>query len=206
MAMKKEKSINVSGMTITDIMNMDLQTFNKLGEKDLRAITSRLVSAGNKRIRRLVGKDISSPAIRSLGTRQKFSTKLPKGVSSRQAVNLLRQEYSAVRSFLTKKTSTMKGYNEYVSSIKSELSSAIGKSVKNINIGQAFSILHKMQERGLVPTSIEKGSSKGSLWMRNHIISMMANNPELNEDAIMTKATQDYTKYYEETETGETEI
>lgn len=206
MAKKKGRSIDVSGLSITDIMNMDLQTFNKLGEKDLRAITSRLVSAGNKRIRRLVGKDISSPAIRSLGTRQKFSTKLPKGVSSRQAVNLLRQEYSAVRSFLTKKTSTMKGYNEYVSSIKSELSSAIGKSVKNINIGQAFSILHKMQERGLVPTSIEKGSSKGSLWMRNHIISMMADNPELNEDAIMTKATQDYTKYYEETETGETEI
>ena len=45
--------MNVKGLKISDILNIDLETFNKLNEKELRALTSRLVSAGNKRIRRL---------------------------------------------------------------------------------------------------------------------------------------------------------
>ena len=45
--------MNVKGLKVKDIMNIDLDTFNNLNESELRAITSRLVSASNKRIRRL---------------------------------------------------------------------------------------------------------------------------------------------------------
>ena len=93
MASKKPKSVSVSGLSVNDIMEIDLDTFNKLGEKDLRAYTSRLVSASNKRIRRLEKHGIVSPAYSSLGTDVRFSTKLPKGTSKQQRVNALRNEF-----------------------------------------------------------------------------------------------------------------
>ena len=66
--------MNVKGLKITDILDIDLDTFNNLNEKELRALTSRLVSAGNKRIRRLEKHDINSPAMQSLGNEKVFST------------------------------------------------------------------------------------------------------------------------------------
>ena len=110
--------MNVKGLSIQQIMNIDLNTFNSLKESDLRHITSRLVSAGNKRIRRLEKLDINSPAYQSLGNNKKFSTKLDTSVSSQQRVNRLRPEFSRIRSFLTSKTSTARGYQQWFLQIR----------------------------------------------------------------------------------------
>ena len=56
----------VSGMSITDILNMDITDFNKLGFKNLKLVVGRLVSAVNKRLRRFEKKGIRTPATRSL--------------------------------------------------------------------------------------------------------------------------------------------
>ena len=105
--------MNVKGLKMTDILDIDLDTFNNLNEKELRALTSRLVSAGNKRIRRLEKHDINSPAMQSLGNEKKFSTKLSKDTSKQQRVNKLRAEFSRARSFLTSETSTISGYKQF---------------------------------------------------------------------------------------------
>ena len=202
---KSKKTIDVSGMTISDIMGMDIRDFNRLKESDLRAVTSRLVSASNKRIRRLESKSIKSPAYRSLGTDVRFSTKLPKGTTREQRVNRLRQEFSRARSFLSSKTSTMAGYKEYISDIKTEISKSLGKDVSGVDIGKAFERLHKLQERGAIPSSAGiKGSSKGSIHARDFIVEKMIDNPEISDEEIFDLTQEDYNDYYEETE--ETEL
>ena len=93
----------VSGLTIENILSMDIDKFNKLKEPDLKKIVGRLVSAANKRIRRMESAGIESPALsgvkRSGGT---FSVK-------DKNLDQLRSEYARAKRFLTSKTSTIKG-------------------------------------------------------------------------------------------------
>ena len=93
--------MNVKGLKIKDILNIDLDAFNNLNESQLRALTSRLVSASNKRIRRLKERDINSPAIRGLGNTEQFSTKLDESVTEQNRVNQLRHTFAKIRSFLS---------------------------------------------------------------------------------------------------------
>ena len=160
MAKKIKTGYDVSGLSIQDIMDMDVDTFNRLNERQLRQVTSRLVSAGNKRIRNLQKKGMNTPAMQSLGTRVGFSVKIPADVKSQQRVNYLRNEYSSVRNFLTAKTSTIRGAMQVYNSVKSNLADHLGISVSQlnkVNLTRAFEILHKMQENGQVEESLKKG-------------------------------------------------
>ena len=196
---KKKGTIDVTGLSIGDIMNIDIETFNKLGESDLRRITSRLVSASNKRIRALEKKGITSPAYRSLGTSRSFSTKLPKGTNATQRVNKLREEFSRTRSFLSMRTSTITGYKSFVKDVKQEISQSIGKSIKDVNVSRAFEILHKLQESGRIPvnTTGRKGGSKGSLQARDYIVSQLLENPEISDEELMNDTEENYDEEYE---------
>lgn len=101
--------MNVKGLSITDIVSMDWDRLNKLTEKDLRSLTNRLVSASNKRIRRLekTTRGTSSFAYQSVQERgRKFSTR-------GKNVNQLKQEFKLAKQFLGYKTSTVKGWKEY---------------------------------------------------------------------------------------------
>ena len=99
-------AINVSGLTIEDILDMDFNDINKLNRKDLSAITSRLVSASNKRIRRLEKstKGQTSPSLKNL----KGKTFSVKGKNTNQ----LRQEFANAKNFLQNKTSTIQGWEK----------------------------------------------------------------------------------------------
>jgi len=214
MANKKPKTINVAGMTISDIMGIDLETFNKMGEKDLRAITSRLVSASNKRIRRLEKNNVSSPAYRSLGSDKRFSTKLPSGTSKQQRVNKLKQEFARARSFLSSKTSTMKGYNQYQQQIIDDIEQTTGQKLQKGEISKVYEILHKAQERGIVETNTtgKKGGSKGSIQAREIIVNML-HDKNVHEDNYFEKLDDELERWnlkpdeYEyEDETEETEL
>ena len=95
--------INVSGMKISDILNMDLEKFNAMDAADLKAVTNRLVSAANKRLRRIEASGTPSPAYRSV---MKSG-----GVFSTQGkdLNALRAEYVRLKNFYESKTSTVRG-------------------------------------------------------------------------------------------------
>ena len=160
MASKKPKSVSVSGLSVNDIMEIDLDTFNKLGEKDLRAYTSRLVSASNKRIRRLEKHGIVSPAYSSLGTDVRFSTKLPKGTSKQQRVNALRNEFARARNFLSMKTSTLKGYKSYREDVKQTMKEKFGDEIEDVDLDKAHRILTQLQKRGKISGKGSKGSEK----------------------------------------------
>lgn len=196
--------MNVKGLKISDILNIDLDTFNKLNESELRALTSRLVSAGNKRIRRLKEHDINSPALQHL--EKGFSTKLEKDVKAEQRVNKLRSEFSRARSFLTSETSTIGGYKKFVKRTKQRISKELNipeKEVeKRLNVGKLFDMLHKAQNRGLV--SSYRGS-KGSLQARNIIAEILIDNPDVNEDRLMDWLEEQSDELYEDQEELEDE-
>ena len=84
----------VSGISISDILSMDNATFDSLGEKPLRMIVGRLVSAGNKRLRNFEKKQETSPAERYVMEHGgMFSTK-------GKNLNALRAEFKRAKDFL----------------------------------------------------------------------------------------------------------
>lgn len=98
----------VSGKSIQDILDMDIETFNKLSKADLQKVVGRLVSAGNKRLRVFDKLGKSSPATRWLEKKSDdkyFSTK-------GKNLNELRAEFARARNFLNSKTSSYRGYRQ----------------------------------------------------------------------------------------------
>lgn len=93
----------VTGKSVEDILNMDV---SKLTESELRKITGRLVSAGNKRVRRMVAEDEKSPALIAL---QKSG-----GMLSTKGKNLnqLRSEFKRAKQFLQSQTSSLRGFRK----------------------------------------------------------------------------------------------
>ena len=193
--------MNVKGLKITDIMDIDLDAFNRLTESELRHLTSRLVSAGNKRIRRLKAKDINSPALQGLGREMAFSTKLPKGTSRQQRVNKLRAEFSRARSFLTSETSTVSGYKAFAERTKERIASELGMDSKTrgerLDLNRLFDILHKAQEKGII--SSYRGS-QGSVQARAVIADFLIEDPNMDEEELMARLEREADRMYEERE------
>lgn len=96
----------VSGMSVQDILNMDINTFNRLTASELRKVVGRLVSAGNKRLRSFERSGESSPATRHvMKSGGVFSTK-------GKDLNELRAEYARAKIFMQSKTGTRKGWKQ----------------------------------------------------------------------------------------------
>lgn len=106
MARKYKQPSLVSGMSVQDILNMDIDTFNKLNTSDLRKVVGRLVSAGNKRLRSFERAGERSPATRHVAkSGGNFSTK-------GKDLNALRSEYTRAKNFMQAKTGTRKGWKQ----------------------------------------------------------------------------------------------
>lgn len=114
--------MNIKGLKITDIMDMDWNDLNKLTPQEMKQVTSRLVSAANKRIKRLekAPRGTESFAYQVVEERgRKFSVR-------GKNTNQLRNEFKNVRAFLKYKTSTTKGWKEYREKMEQRVSGATG--------------------------------------------------------------------------------
>lgn len=98
----KQKSI-VSGLSVKKILSMDVSEFNKLNKRDLQKITGRLVSAGNKRLRRAEEAGVTSPAFAFIRDNGGFFSTKDKNI------NQLRSEFVRAKNFLESETGTIKG-------------------------------------------------------------------------------------------------
>ena len=183
--------MDVNGLSIKDIINMDFADIQKLTRKELATITSRLVSASNKRIRRLEKSELGeSPAIRSLKSRTGETRLSVKGKSQGQ----LQRTFTEAKHFLNLKTSTIRGYKSVVKNIKKTVSERTGRSISEIDVSKLYSTLHKAQELGLV----DKRGSKGSEQAVNEIIDILERNPDKSIDDIINDIDDWYTEMYEE--------
>ena len=114
--------MNVKGLSIQNIMDMSWDEINQLSAKDLKSVTSRLVSASNKRIKRLASTKTgkSSFAYQTVEERgRKFSVR-------GKDTNALRQEFKLSKNFLNMKTSTVKGWKKYRANVEERTGYATG--------------------------------------------------------------------------------
>lgn len=130
--------IDVTGLTINDILSMDTRKYNT---KDLRKIANRLVSATNKRIRRLKKAkkkmDYTIPSLKHLKEKNRsrqFSIKHAKfkGKKAEQKERgFLLKKISKMQEFNKLKTSTIRG----AKSVEREITTRLGKGYTDLNKG-----------------------------------------------------------------------
>lgn len=145
----KQPSI-VSGLSVSDILNMDISKFNSLNQSDLKKVVGRLVSAGNKRLRTFERMGESSPAtryvMRSGGV---FSTK-------GKNINELRAEYARAKGFLQSKTGSQKGWKK----VKKETSDALKKQGVNVTPEQLTKVLETYEDLKEIDPSVTNKNMK----------------------------------------------
>lgn len=97
--------MDVRGMSLKDVMNVPRGTFLELDRSTQRVLASRLVSAANKRVRRLLknGIDVTLSSYVKGG---KFSIKGKQGKEFLKEINRMQE-------FLSRRTSTVRGYRAY---------------------------------------------------------------------------------------------
>ena len=185
---KKPKTIEVTGITVEDILNLDV---NSLGEKDLRAVATRLVSASNKRIRRLAkasGGKFSPAYARVEKMGRMFSVK-GKDISG------LRAEMAQMRSFMKLKTSTVKGWKK----VQKYISQRFGGRISDTQMNTFWTVYRKLEE--------SMGGVIGSVFDSNKIQSMLYDEvtSEDSEDDIIERMIQRMDDEYEDIMKEETE-
>ena len=180
----KQPSI-VSGMYIQDILNMDINTFNKLNMSDLRKVVGRLVSAGNKRLRSFERAGESSPATRYVSkSGGVFSTK-------GKDLNALRAEYTRAKNFMQAKTGTRKGWKQ----VKKETISGLEKHGVEMTDSQ-FNDVWKAYEdlKELSPEVANRGLKYSVL----KDVADMVTDTDKSADEIATALHENLSKIYEE--------
>lgn len=188
----KPKTIEVTGLTVENILNLDVNT---LGEKDLRAVATRLVSAANKRIRRLAktpgGK--FSPAYARIEKQGRMFSVKGKDISG------LRAEMAQMRSFMRLKTSTVTGWKR----VRKYMSARFGGRMSDAQMNQFWTVYRKLEE--------SMGGVIGSVFDSNKIQSMLydeISSDEPEDDIIekmIRKMDEEYDKIMQEDEEDESE-
>lgn len=105
---------------LSEVRNYTLSKVMSMSRRELAKATSTLAQAGNKRLKRFQDRNITTPAteyIKKHGGR--FSTK---GKDLEQ----LREEFQRAKDFLSKETSTIKGYRAWESKITDTLKNNAG--------------------------------------------------------------------------------
>lgn len=164
----KNKSI-VSGLTVNDILNLDIETFNKLGVSDMKKVVGRLVSAGNKRLRNFESRGEESQATRYIErTGGKFSTK-------NKDLNALRAEYVRAKNFFESQTGSISGWTK----VKKETISSLKKQGVDVSPEQ-FSKMWKAYEE-LKELSPDVANRRLKYAILNEVSNMLDNSMSVNE-------------------------
>ena len=192
MARKKVKvEIDVTGFSIQDIVDMDYEFIRSLSRSQLSKLTSRLVSATNKRIRSLKKSELGSHsyALQNLLRRTGGEQLSVKGKSQGQIQNI----FSIAKNFLTSKTSTIRGFKKVLKNMKTTIESKTGKAISSVDIAKLFNTLHRGQELGLIDPPGTTGSERAV----GMIVELMERNPNKSIDDLIN----DLNDWYDQMET-----
>lgn len=167
-------------MKSQELLNLSIRDLMKLDEKTLRNYVRRLSSTANKRLNRLkeAGFDYA-PAY----TEKRFSTK-------DKNLNQLRNEYTLLRNFLNKKTSTVSQFRKYNNETLKRLEAYSGE----VDIKEFWRTYRKLVE--LDPKGVQDYDSNNAQkdlykLMRKHDV-----NDSL--DLMLKKISTEYEKKEEE--------
>lgn len=185
MAGKYKQPSVVSGMTIQDILNMDINTFSKLNISGLRKVVGRLVSAGNKRLRSFERAGENSPANRHvMKSGGAFSTR-------GKDLNALRAEYTRAKIFLQAKTGTRKGWKQ----VKKETIASLKKHGVEMSESQFNDVWTAYEDlKELSPEVANRGLKYSVL----KDVADMVTETDKSADEIASAVHENLSKIYEE--------
>lgn len=169
--LKSRQTVNVTGLSIQDILDMNPEDILKMKDADLTAIGKRLVSASNKRIRRLLASPGGeySPALKK-APKEGFSVDIAKGGTHR---NKVLSEVTRMREFLSKKTSSVRGFTKVRKYFNKHYKVPLDpeKSSKFWKVYRAFEEEYhatkeamKSEEAVKAVARVYRNSSEGDLW------------------------------------------
>ena len=187
MARKYKQPSIVSGMSVQDILNMDIETFNKLNTSDLRKVVGRLVSAGNKRLRSFERAGESSPATRHVAkSGGVFST-------NGKDLNALRSEFTRAKNFMQAKTGTRRGWKQ----VKKETIQSLKKQGVEMTEKQFDDVWTAYEDlKELSPEVANRGLKYSVL----KDVTDMVTDTEKSADEIATALHENLSQIYEEQE------
>lgn len=140
---KFKSTLNVGGLSVQDIMNIDYDTIVKMDEENIKKLASRLVSASNKRIRRLANSQIGqkSPSYKNYLNRGK-------GFSIRgKDRNEVLSEYSQMIDFLKQKTSTIRGWKDVRNKVLDDINSRFGSNLNHDEANELFDLINEAKSK-----------------------------------------------------------
>lgn len=180
----KQPSI-VSGLSVQNIINMDISTFNSLNASDMRKVVGRLVSAGNKRLRSFERAGESSPATRYVEkSGGAFSTK-------GKDLNALRSEFARAKQFLESKTGTRKGWKK----AKEETIAGLKKHGVEMTESQFNDVWAAYEDLKEMSPDVANRGLKYSVLKE---VADMVTNTDKNADEIATAIHENLSQIYEE--------
>lgn len=180
----KQPSV-VSGLSVQDILNVDLATFNKWTESDLRKVVGRLVSAGNKRLRTFEKSNESSPAYRHvMKSGGHFSV-------AGKSIDQLRAEYKRARDFMTSQTGTKKGWIE----VKKDTIASLEKQGVHLTVKQFDKMWETYEKLKELDESVSLKSIKYTILQD---ISDQITDPEMDPDQLAVELSKTLDKRYQD--------
>lgn len=185
MARTYKKPSIVSGLTVNDILNMNINTFNSLNTSDLRKVVGRLVSAGNKRLRSFERAGESSPATRYVEkSGGAFSTK-------GKDLNALRAEFIRAKNFLESKTGTRKGWKQ----TKKEIINGMKKQGVDMTENNFEDVWKAYEDLKEISPDVANRGLKYSVLKE---VADMVTNTDKSADEIVVAIHDNLSKIYEE--------
>lgn len=183
---KNDRHDIVRGLSVNAIMNMDYDTFNSLNLRDLKTVTSRMISTANKRIARMEAKGENSPALRAVNRGGKLSVE-------NKNLNEVRAEFIRAKGFLMNKTSGLLGWYRVRKQTVASLNE-IGVNIDLKHLDQLWDLYEKLKE--VNPAVAEAPLKYNALRELGNQI--MNNENNLDDDAIVAKVDGLLESSYEE--------
>lgn len=173
---------DVSGKSIKELITLDWEDVSKLSRKELADVTSRLVSASNKRIRRLEKQELeNAPALKSLRKDVHMNERGYLTIKGKKHGEI-EHIYKKAREFLNRKTSSVKGYKNVIKKARKQLEDATGQTFTTTDMNKLFEVLHKGQQAGI----IDGRGTAGSFYARDILIPQVINeHPNASAEEIL---------------------
>lgn len=184
--------MNVKGLSIQDIMSMDWNDLNKLSAKEMKQVTSRLVSAANKRVRRLQKTKLGTSSLAYQTVEKRGRNFSVRGKN----VNQVRNEFKIARNFLNMKTSTVTGWKDYQKDVANRVKSSTGIDVSKWSVdlqSKMWKVYRKFEES--YGGTFRKGDSDR---IQKMLVEMLDETETMSEKELIKSLEDKYTDLYED--------
>lgn len=187
MARKKSEPVYKGGYNAKEMTEIDLDTLNRMSRSELAKVVSRMTDVTKKRMKTLEKNEEFTPAYYGLKEKSMNGDLSVKGKN----VNELRAMYKQQKSFITAKTSTMKG----AEAVKQAEAKRLGVSFTNKDEAKAF----WQQYNKFIETAEGKQAvyNQGSNVVQQQIADMVVND-EMSEEEILQQLQEMYEDEFED--------